>query len=379
MPRASQPMGQDDRETRFGVMSLQPGRPQQGPAMQQPMVQYTSPVQTQAQPAPAARQFSLMSAPQQAPQRQAQTAPQIKYTAEMFGPVAGAGAIADVLNARQTLGLPITAAPAEPTAPAAPRVPESPYGPDYVRALEGEVIQTTGQEFERARQQILGNLASRGISADSPLAISLIAQAQSQEAEGRRRGLMEARTQAAERAAEFGMRQALLPSQIALGEAQARQQKIEADVAERTVGAREQRIAEESQRAAAETRLAKAEAELKNFTPEQMQRFRDLVIQKAVADGQIAQGEAKAQAILLEKQSSQWPDWVKSTLRNVFRVGGAGLGGVGGATLGGTAGSVVPFAGTAAGIGVGGASGAASGAVVGDQLSNLILGLFGQS
>jgi hypothetical protein len=287
MPRASQPLGQDDRETRFGVMSLQPERPQQGPAMQQPMVQYTSPVQTQVQSAPAARQFSLMSAPQQAPQRQAQAAPKIKYTAEMFGPVAGAGAIADVLNARQTLGLPITAAPAAPTAPAAPRVPESPYGPDYVRALEGEVIQTTGQEFERARQQILGNLASRGISADSPLAISLIAQAQNQEAEGRRRGLMEARTQAAERAAEFGMRQALLPSQIALGEAQARQQKIGADIAERTVGAREQSIMNEAEQQRLQTESIELTNALKRFPPEQQKALRDAEVDKAVLAGEI--------------------------------------------------------------------------------------------
>lgn len=195
--------------------------------------------------------------------------------------------------------------------PAAPQIPENPYGPDYIRSLEGEVIQTTGQEFERARQQILGNLASRGISADSPLAMSLIAQAQGQEAEGRRRGLMEARTQANERAAEFNMRRALLPSQIAIGEAQARQQNIQAQ-------------------------MAQLEFDLKNYSPEQRRELADAAVQRAKNELQISDVEARAAKEAFERGDVQnLPWWMKGLLIGASAGVGYYFGGAEGALFGG--------------------------------------------
>lgn len=200
--------------------------------------------------------------------------------------------------------------------PAAPQIPENPYGPDYIRSLEGEVIASTGQEFDRARQQILGNLASRGISADSPLAMSLIAQAQGQEAEGRRRGLMEARTQANERAAEFNMRRALLPSQIALGEAQARRQNIAAE-------------------------MDQLEFDIKNYSPEQRRELANAAVQRAKNELQISDIEAKAATEALERGDVQnLPWWMKGLL-----IGGAAgvgyyFGGAEGALFGGQLGAM---------------------------------------
>lgn len=330
----AQPLSMQPQRPRkmYGLMGMEPEQQtqqqpvQQAQAQQAPAIQYSSQPATQA---PAARG-------------------QMQYRAEMFGPVAGAQALADAANRnveamRQVMPQAPAATPVatgEITPAYRPPVVspvanvQSPFTAENLAAREGEALSRIAEQTAIAQQRIQQQLGQAGImrrQGVGGLEQALMARAAMQEQSDRARALNDIRTRALEQGAEFdlrkaqalggygldaarlGMDYAMLPSRVKEAEAQAA-------VAAATVApkiAAEFSQADQQKLQAESMDLANA---LKRFTPEQQQQIRNEFISEMQKRGYLDYVNVEAaNRFLLETDPKQWWNWPG------WKVGAAGL------------------------------------------------------
>lgn len=243
----------------------------------------------------------------------------------------------------------------------------NPFDANYQNRMAGQGISNAERQYSQAADRTRAMLASRGLMAGggTGLQASLMNQAAMEAAGARERALTGAALDTATRSSDFEFRRAgaidaynrglmsdaqalsLLPSQVSIAQSQARGAKIDADLAERTVGAREQMAGSQANlarsqadMAASQADIARVEAQIKALSPEQIAQMKEVAVQTALNNGLISKEEARAakQAVAdMERKSvSDMPEWLKQTLR----IGLPIAGGVGGFFVGGPAGAI---------------------------------------